>query len=94
MKRQPIFNKLILQGVFNCHYMQPTQIRIELFLRSTCRHLFYYGGLLPYNSCTAVQNFKKIEMPEQTTMHPISLKLMSATAQANNFRKDWEELCG
>ena len=45
MKRQPIFNKLILQDVFNCHYMQPTQIRIELFLRTTCRHLFYYGGL-------------------------------------------------
>ena len=45
MKRQPIFNKLILQDVFNCHYMQPMQIRIELFLRSTCRHLFYYGEL-------------------------------------------------
>ena len=45
VKRQPIFNKLILQDVFNCHYMQPTQIRIELLLRSTCRHLFYYGGL-------------------------------------------------
>ena len=24
--------------------MQPTQIRKELFLRSTRRHLFYYGG--------------------------------------------------
>ena len=44
IKRQPIFNKLILQDVFNCHYMQPTQIRIQLFLRTTCRHLFYYGG--------------------------------------------------
>ena len=26
--------------------MQPTQIRKELFLRSKCRHLFYYGGLI------------------------------------------------
>ena len=46
MKRQPIFNKLTWQEVFNCQYMQPTQIRKELFLQSTCRHLFYYGGLL------------------------------------------------
>ena len=45
MKRQPIFTKLMLQEVFNCHYMQPTQIHKELCLRSTCRHLFYYGGL-------------------------------------------------
>ena len=44
IKRQSIFNKLMLQEIFNCHYMQPTQIRKELFLRSTCRHLFYYGA--------------------------------------------------
>ena len=45
MKRQPIFHKLMLQKVFNCHYMQATQIREKLFLQSTCRHLFYYGAL-------------------------------------------------
>ena len=31
MKRQPIFNRLMWQEIFNCHYMQPTQIRTEQF---------------------------------------------------------------
>ena len=39
------------QEVFNCHYMQPTQFRKELFLRSTCRRLFYYGGFLKKYLC-------------------------------------------
>ena len=45
MKRQLIFNKLMRQEVFNSHYMQPMQIRKEVFLRCTCRHPVYYSGL-------------------------------------------------
>ena len=52
MKRQSIVNKLIdVTGCFQqSHYMPPAQIRKEQFFRSTCRHLFYYGGLWTTNA--------------------------------------------
>ena len=47
MKRQPIFYKMMRQVSFNCHYMQPTQIRKELFFKINMPPSFLLWWILP-----------------------------------------------
>ena len=41
--------------------MPPAQIRKEQFFRSTCRHLFYYGGLFMQKKNTSGKQYNMIQ---------------------------------